>query len=109
MDVWPGGTWRFVQHDKDGKEFAFSGEYKEVVPNERLSYTFGYEAMPDQMMTETVTFLGLGDKTLISIADCFDSPEQLDQMMKMDMQAGATESMDRFAKLVEPAMATKSQ
>ncbi len=107
MDVRVGGNWRYIQHDKDGKEFIFSGEYKEVVPNERLSYTFNYEAMPGAPMTETVTFVDLAGKTLILIADCFESKDQLDQMMKMDMERGATETMNRFAMLFQPAMMTK--
>jgi uncharacterized protein YndB with AHSA1/START domain len=107
MDVRVGGAWRYIQHDKDGKEFIFHGQYNEVVPNERLSYTFIYEAMPEQVMTETVTFIDLAGKTLILIADCFESKDQLDQMMKMDMKKGATESMDRFAMLFHPAMAMK--
>ena len=107
MDVHPGGMWRFVQHDSEDTEYIFYGEYKEVVPNERLSYTFIYEDAPEQLMTETVTFLGLAGKTLISVADCFDSADQLKEMMKQGMQAGATESMERFAALVEPAVMTR--
>ena len=36
MDVRPGGAWRFVQRGPDGSEFAFNGEYREIVPPERL-------------------------------------------------------------------------
>ena len=36
MDLRPGGTWRFVQQDADGKEYAFHGAYREVVPPARV-------------------------------------------------------------------------
>ncbi|HXB12714.1 MAG TPA: SRPBCC domain-containing protein, partial [Bacteroidia bacterium] len=36
MDVRPGGSWRIIQKDNDGKEFAFHGEYLEVIPIEKI-------------------------------------------------------------------------
>ena len=42
MDVRPGGSWRFVQRDPDGHEYAFYGVYHEVTPPLRLVYTFEY-------------------------------------------------------------------
>jgi uncharacterized protein YndB with AHSA1/START domain len=42
IDVRPGGAWRFVQRDPEGNEYGFRGEYREVVPPERLVYTLTY-------------------------------------------------------------------
>src|SRR4249919_1788727 len=39
MDVRPGGTWRFINRNADG-EHPFTGEYLEVVPPEKLVWTF---------------------------------------------------------------------
>ncbi len=39
-DVRVVGVWRFVQRDQDGKEYAFNGENREIVPHERLVYMY---------------------------------------------------------------------
>ncbi len=44
-DVRVVGVWRFVQRDQDGKEYAFNGENREIVPHERLVYTFEFEGI----------------------------------------------------------------
>src|SRR5262245_53222787 len=44
IDLRVGGAYRFVQRAPDGDEFAFSGVYREIVPPERLVYTFVFEA-----------------------------------------------------------------
>jgi uncharacterized protein YndB with AHSA1/START domain len=36
IDLRVGGTWRYVSVTPDGLEFGFHGEYREIVPNERL-------------------------------------------------------------------------
>ena len=56
MDVRPGGVWRFVQRDAHGNEYAFNGVYHQILPPERLVYTFEFEGMPGHVLLETVTF-----------------------------------------------------
>src|SRR5437764_2678875 len=40
MDVRPGGSWRFVAREADGKESGFRGQYREIVPGEKIVETF---------------------------------------------------------------------
>src|SRR5207253_342189 len=56
MEVRPGGTWRFIQRDSEGNVYGFHGEYKEVVPPERIVDTFEYEGMPGHVLIESATF-----------------------------------------------------
>ena len=42
MDFRPGGAYRFVQREPGGAEHGFRGEYRDIVPPERLVYTFEY-------------------------------------------------------------------
>jgi len=100
MDVRPGGVWRFVQRDADGNEYAFNGEYKEIVPPERLAYTFEFEGMPGHVLLETVTFEEQGGKTKVKVLSLFDSVEDRDGMLQSGMEAGANESNDRLAELL---------
>ena len=47
IDLRVGGKWRYVMVTPDGVEVAFHGEYREVVPNERIVSTEVYEGIPD--------------------------------------------------------------
>src|SRR3712207_4061206 len=45
IDLRVGGTWRCVMVTNDGAEVVFHGEYREIVPNERIVSTEVYEGM----------------------------------------------------------------
>ncbi len=42
-DVRPGGRYRIVMERADGQQHIAAGEYREVVPNERLSFSWQWE------------------------------------------------------------------
>jgi len=100
MDVRPGGTWRFVHRDQDGAEYGFHGEYREVVPPERLVSTFEFEGMPGHVLVDTATFTEVDGKTKVTVTSLFASGEDLQGMMDSGMEAGARESWDRLAELL---------
>lgn len=56
VDLRVGGTWRYVMVANEGFEVAFHGEYREIVPNERIVSTEVYEAVPDDFAVDTATF-----------------------------------------------------
>ena len=101
MDVREGGVWRFVQREADGNEYAFNGVYREVVPPERLAYTFEYEGMPGHELVETITFEAYEGKTKLTSRSVFQSLEDLEGMLQSGMEAGANESMDRLVELLQ--------
>lgn len=101
MDVRPGGRWRVVQRDPDGNEYAFNGVYREVVPPERVVRTFEFEGMPGHVLLETATFEEHDGKTKFTSTALFESVEDRDGMLESGSEAGATESMDRFAELLK--------
>jgi len=100
LELRVGGTWRFVQHDVNGKQFAFSGEFKEVVEPSRLVYTFEFEAMPGHVIVETVTFEENRGKTTVTATALFQNILDRDGMLNSGMEEGATESWDRIAELL---------
>jgi len=103
MDVRPGGAWRLVQRDPDGNEFAFNGVYHEVLPPERLVYTFEFEGVPGHVLLETVTFEELDGKTRLTDRSVFQTVEDRDAMVQSGMESGAKETMDRLAELLARA------
>jgi uncharacterized protein YndB with AHSA1/START domain len=101
MDVRPGGAWRIVQRDPEGNEYGFCGEYREVVPPERLVYTFEFEGMPGHILMETVTFEEQDGKTTVTSTALFDSVEDRDGMLESGMESGAIESWDHLQELLD--------
>ena len=47
VDLRVGGGWRYVMVAQGGFEVGFHGEYREIVPNERIVSTEVFEGMPD--------------------------------------------------------------
>lgn len=100
MEVTPGGAWRYIHRGADGAEHAFRGEYREVVPPERIVSTFEFEPMPGHIVVDTATFEDLGGKTRLTVTSLFQSAADFDGMIESGMESGATESWDRLAELL---------
>jgi uncharacterized protein YndB with AHSA1/START domain len=107
MDVRRGGAWRFVQRDSSGNEYAFNGVYREIVPPERLVYTFEFEDMPGHVVLETVMFEEhdrlpgrQAGKTRLTVTSLFRTDEDRNGMLNSGMEKGAAETMDRLEELV---------
>ena len=64
MDQRVGGRWRAVIRSPEGQELPQSGVYREIVPPERLAFTFTWESEgPESEMLCTFTFHERGTKT----------------------------------------------
>jgi uncharacterized protein YndB with AHSA1/START domain len=105
LDFRPGGAWRFVQRGADGGEHGFRGEFREIIPPERIVWTFEYEGMPGHVSVETLTLEDIGGKTLLTARAVYDSVEDRDAMLQSGMEEGAAETWDRLAEHLR-AMAT---
>ena len=101
MDVKPGGLWRIIQRDSDGKEYAFHGVYHEVKAPERVTYTFEYEGTPGHVILETVNFEDQNGKTRLTETAVFQTVRDREGMLHDGMESGAIESMERLALLLE--------
>jgi len=101
MDFRPGGAYRFVQRGPDGAEYAFRGQYREIVPPERIVWTFEFEGMPGHVSVETATFTEQDGKTMLTATAVYDSVEDRDAVLQSGMEAGLRETWDRLAEYVE--------
>ncbi len=97
IDLRVGGVWRYVMVANGGFEVAFHGEYREIVPNERIVTTEVYE-MPDAPEGEAplniVTFTEADGRTLLTLLVQCPSKEVRDMIIDSGMEAGMQESMD---------------
>ena len=94
IDLRVGGTWRYVMVANEGFEVAFHGEYREIVPNERVVSTEVYEGMPDGQALDTVTFTEVDGRTTVTILVEHTSKEHRDAHIDSGMEAGMQDAMD---------------
>ena len=103
LDLRPGGKWRWVSTDESGKEFAFYGEYLEVVEPERITWTFMFDVpgVGPQGGPETLTLEDLGDgRTKMRAVGHMGSEEAVEAALATGMTAGAIETWDRLDELL---------
>ena len=94
IDLRVGGTWRYVMVTDDGFEAAFRGEYREIVPNERIVATEVYEGMPEAEALNTVTFAEADGRTTLTMLVEHASKEARDAHISSGMEIGMQEGMD---------------
>ena len=100
MDVREGGTWRFINRDADGTDYAFHGVYHSIAGPARVVQTFEWEGMPGHVSLETMTLEAVGDQTLVTAHSVFQSVGDRDGMMQGDMESGVNETYDRLEEVV---------
>ena len=61
-----------------GFEVAFHGEYREIVPNERIVSTEVYEGMPEAESLNTVTFTEVDGRTTLTVLVQHQTKKHLD-------------------------------
>jgi uncharacterized protein YndB with AHSA1/START domain len=100
IDLRVGGQWRYVMDAQGGFEVAFHGEYREIVPNERIVNTEVYELPdapplpPEDEPLNIVTFTEADGRTTLSVLVQTTSKELRDTIIDSGMESGMQESMD---------------
>jgi len=62
-----GGRYRIVMRSPSGEEHDVSGVFREVVPNEKLVYTWAWRTMPERESMVTVEFKRDGSETVLTL------------------------------------------
>ncbi len=96
VDLRVGGTWRYVMVANGGFEVAFHGEYREIVPNERIVSTEVYEGMPEGEAVNTLTFTEEDGRTTLTLLVQHSSQEHRDAHINSGMEGGMQEAMDHL-------------
>ncbi len=100
LEVRPGGKWRFINRGPEG-ETAFRGEYREIVPNERIVWTFEWEGLPGHTSVDTAVLEDLGNgRTRLTATSVFANTEDRDGMLQSGMETGARESYERLDEIL---------
>jgi uncharacterized protein YndB with AHSA1/START domain len=112
LDVRPGGSLRVDMKGEDpalgpdfvGKVFPGTGVYKEVVANERLSFTF--EAPTEEgilTLLMTVLFEAQGRKTKLTIHQTAETVAAYEELVKIGASEGLRQSLDKLTALLDGA------
>jgi uncharacterized protein YndB with AHSA1/START domain len=100
IDLRVGGKWRYVMVTEDGVEVGFHGEYREIVPNERIVSTEVYEGLPEGVSEEdgatvnTATFTDADGRTTLTILVQASSKVSRDAIIDSGMEAGLQDALD---------------
>jgi uncharacterized protein YndB with AHSA1/START domain len=97
IDLRVGGTWRYVMVTDDGFEVGFHGEYREIVPNERIVTTEVYEGVPEGdegKVLNTLPFIEVDGRTTLTNLVQTPNKEVRDAIIDSGMEAGMQDAMD---------------
>ena len=97
IDLRVGGRWRYAMVTDDGMEVAFHGEYREVVPNERIVSTEVYEGIPDgeaNATLNTATFEEEDGRTTLTILIEASSKDARDAIVASGVEDGLQDALD---------------
>ena len=94
IDLRVGGTWRYVMIAHGDMEVGFHGEYREIVPNERIVSTEVYEGMPDAAALDTLTLTEADGRTTLTILVQHEKKEHRDAHIESGMEDGLQDALD---------------
>jgi uncharacterized protein YndB with AHSA1/START domain len=100
IDLRVGGKWRYVMVADGGFEVGFHGEYREIVPEERIVSTEVYEGVPegvsedDATTVNTATFTEADGRTTLAILVQARNKVSRDAIIDSGMEAGLQDALD---------------
>lgn len=105
VDLRVGGKWRYVMVADQGFEVGFHGEFREIVPNERIVSTEVYEGVPAGQPNEgtlnTATFRQEGDRTILTILVQAPNKQVRDLIIKSGMEAGLQDALELLEQVAQ--------
>lgn len=96
MDFRVGGTWRYVMHGPDGKDWQNWVRYQEISEPERLVYDHGGEG-DEPLFHVTVTFTQQGKRTKVLMRSVFPTAEACAEVKKIGAVEGGRQTLARLA------------
>ncbi len=111
IDLRVGGRWRYVMTACGGPEVGFHGEYREIVPDERIVSTEFYEGVPDGVSEDDATTLNTttfaeagGGGTRLTILIEAKSKMTRDAIIASGMEDGLQDALDLLEQVATSAV-----
>jgi uncharacterized protein YndB with AHSA1/START domain len=110
IDLRVGGTYRYVWRHAKGHEMGMGGEFREIVPPERIVSTEKFdEAWYPGEAVGTLVLTERDGKTTITQTVLYQSREAREAVLKSPMESGVAAGYDRLAELLASTMAGGSK
>jgi uncharacterized protein YndB with AHSA1/START domain len=94
-DVRTGGRYRWVMQTPTGEEHDVTGVYREVIPNEKLVFTWAWRTTPERESLVTVELKPDGDGTLLTLTH----EQFFDEQARDGHRGGWNGALDKMEKL----------
>jgi uncharacterized protein YndB with AHSA1/START domain len=100
IDLRVGGKWRYVSEACSMGEFGFHGEYRELVPYERIVWTEFFEGVPEGVAEEDATTLNTATlteedgRTMLTVLVQAPNKIARDAIIESGMEAGMQDAYD---------------
>jgi uncharacterized protein YndB with AHSA1/START domain len=100
IDLRVGGKWRYVMVADGGLAVGYHGEYREIVPNERIVSTETYEGLPEGVSEEdgttvnTATFAEADGRTTVTLLVQAPTKVSRDAIIASGMEDGLQDALD---------------
>lgn len=107
LDFRVGGHWRHVMRGPDGREYPTDSTFLVIEPPERIVYRNAapegevWGDNPPPSFTRTLTFVDLGEHTLLRLDAVFETRDQREAARRRGFVEGTLESYDKLAALLE--------
>lgn len=107
IDVRPGGSWVFVMHGPDGKDWPNAIAYREVVPLEKLVFRHGAaeDENPDEDFGSVITLEDLGGdpaRTRLTMTSTFKDKATRDMLIReVKAVEGGKQTLQKLADHLE--------
>jgi uncharacterized protein YndB with AHSA1/START domain len=101
MDLRVGGRWRYAMTATNGGfEVAFHGEYREIVPHERIVSTEIYEGAPEAgAAVNTLTLEERDGRTTLTILVQHETKTARDMHVESGMEDGLQDALDLLERI----------
>jgi uncharacterized protein YndB with AHSA1/START domain len=99
IDLRVGGAWRYAMVTNDGTEIALHGEYREIVPCQRLVFTEVWDDRPAAEALVSVTLTSAHGRTTVARLSEFHNMQDRDEHLQR-MQYGLQAAMALFEQIV---------
>jgi uncharacterized protein YndB with AHSA1/START domain len=96
IDARTGGRYHWVMKAPNGEEHDVSGVYREVIPNEKLVFTWAWKSTPERESVVTLTFNHDGAGTLMTLMH----EQFFDEQARDSHQGGWNGAMEKLEKFL---------
>jgi uncharacterized protein YndB with AHSA1/START domain len=95
-DLRAGGRYRIAARSPDGEEHHVGGVYREVVPNEKLVFTWAWRSTPERESLVTVLLKADGNGTILTLTH----EQFFDEAARDRHQRGWTGTLDKLERFL---------